>query len=169
MTKDIVNKDHIQGNVNAPVELIEYGDYECPYCKEAFYAVKKIQQELGDNLKFIFRNFPLVEMHPYALHAAIAAEVAGAHGKFWEMNDLLYENQDNLEDSDLLKYAKDLNINGFSEDFEKYDFYKKIENDYNSGIEKGVQGTPAFFVNGKMYESNWMTDEFIHYLKSLIK
>jgi len=169
MEENILGKDHIQGDENAKVELIEYGDYECSYCGEAYPIVKKIQKELGKDLKFIFRNFPLVEMHPHALHAAIAAEIAGGHGKFWEMHDLLYQNQDRLEDSDLMEYAKQLDLPDFEKDFGKKDFYKKIENDYNSGVEKGVEGTPAFFVNGKKYEGNWMSGEFIDYLKSLVR
>ena len=164
----ITNKDHIQGLQSAAIELIEYGDYECSYCGEAFPVIKEIQKELGKDLKFIFRNFPLVDMHPHALHAAIAAEVAGGYGKFWEMHDLLYENQESLEDRDLLEYAKKLNLDNFEKDFVDHDLYKKIENDYNSGLEKGVEGTPAFFVNGKKYEGNWMTSEFIGYLRSLI-
>jgi len=168
MTQDIISKEHIQGDANAPIELVEYGDYECSYCKQAFYIVKEIQKELGKNLKFIFRNFPLVDMHPYALHAAITAEVAGEEGKFWQMHDMLYENQENLDDQDLVSYAKQLGITDFEKKFGIHDFYKKIENDYNSGLEKGVQGTPAFYVNGERYDGNWATKDFVDYLKSLI-
>jgi protein-disulfide isomerase len=162
--------EHVQGASNAPVELVEFADFECPYCGKAYYVVKKAQQELGNNLKFIFKNFPLTEMHPYALHAAVAAEAAGAQGKFWEMHDILFENQDSLEDSDILTYAKEigLDIARFEKDFGMDEYYEKVKNDYNSGIKKGVNGTPTFFINGKKYEGNWMSYEFIDYLKSLV-
>ncbi len=102
--------DHVQGTANAPVTLVEYGDYECPYCGEAYPIVKALQERLGKQMRFVFRNFPLSEMHPHAEHAAEAAEAAGGQGKFWEMHDLLYENQDALEDEDLARYAKALKL-----------------------------------------------------------
>lgn len=163
-------KDHIQGATNAPIELVEYADYECPYCRKAYYMIKEAQKALRHNLKFVFRNFPLSDMHPYALHAAVAAEVAGAQKKFWEMHDMLFENQDYLEDRYLLEYAReiDLNTKEFEEDFQKDEFYKKIENDYNSGIKSGVEGTPTFYINGRQYSGNWMSHQFIEDLKSFI-
>ncbi len=104
-------RDHIQGPIHAPLMLLEYGDYECPYCGEAYPVVKAIQERLADRLCFAFRNFPLVNSHPHALHAAEAAEAAGAQGRFWEMHDLLYENQDALEDEDLAEYGSQLGLN----------------------------------------------------------
>jgi len=171
MSIKINEKDHVQGNENAKIELIEYGDYECPYCGEAYPIIKKVQKELGNNLKFIFRNFPLVEMHPFALHAAIASEAAAEQGKFWEMHDILYENQKNLKDSDLIKYAEkiDLDVSKFEEDFNSNNIYQKIKEDFDSGVKNEIQGTPAFFINGKPFEGNWMDTEFIEYLKSLLK
>ena len=166
-----VNKnDHIQGSVNAPIELIEYADFQCPYCGRAYYIVKKLQKKLGNNIKFVFRHFPLTELHPYALHASIAAEIAGSYGKFWEMHDLLFENQNALDDYYLLEYAKKLGIKAtdFEMDFGKDRFYQKVKDDYDSGIENGVQGAPTFFVNGELYDGNWMTSEFVEYLESLI-
>src|SRR5271165_2299125 len=102
--------DHIQGPIGAPIALVEYGDYECPFCGEAYPIVKAIQERLGDRLCFAFRNFPLINSHPHAEHAAAAAEAAGAQGKFWEMHDLLYENQTALEDEDLAAYAERLGL-----------------------------------------------------------
>ncbi len=102
--------DHVQGPAKAPVTLLEYGDYECPYCGEAYAVVKALQKRLGDQVRFVFRNFPLAEAHPHAEHAAEAAEAAGAQGKFWEMHDMLYENQDALEDDDLVRYARALHL-----------------------------------------------------------
>ncbi len=166
-----VNKnDHVQGSANAPIELIEYADYQCPYCKTAYHIVKDIQKNLGHNIRFVFRNFPLTELHPQALHAAIGAEIAGAYGKFWEMHDLLFENQNALDDYYLLEYAKNLGIKGteFEADFGQERFYQKVKDDYDSGIENDVEGTPTFFVNGKPFEGNWTNSEFLEYLESLI-
>lgn len=166
-----VNKnDHVQGLANAPIELIEYADFQCPYCGRAYYIVKEIEKKLGHSVKFVFRNFPLTELHPYALHAAIASEIAGSHGKFWEMHDLLFENQNALDDYYLLKYAKILGIKvaEFERDFGKDRFYQKVKDDYDSGMENNVEGTPAFFVNGELFDGNWMTSDFVEYLESLI-
>lgn len=165
------NEDHIQGLANAPIELVEYGDFQCPYCKKAYYIVKEIQQELGDNLKFVFRNFPLTDLHPHAMHAAIAAETAAQQGKFWNMHDILFENQKFLDDSYLMQYAKIIGLNPqrFEEDFGNDKSYAKVKKDYESGEENGVEGTPTFFINGQLYEGNWMESEFKEYMKSLIK
>ena len=103
-------RDHIQGPVDAPIKLLEYGDYECPYCGEAYPVVKEVQKRLGKRLCFAFRNFPLANAHPHAEHAAEAAEAAAAQGRFWEMHDLLYENQGDLEDEDLARYATALGL-----------------------------------------------------------
>src|SRR5262249_38950321 len=103
-------RDHIQGSVDAPTTLLEYGDYECAYCGEAYAVVKEIHQRLGSRLCFAYRNFPLSNVHPRAEHAAEAAESAGEQQRFWEMHDLLYENQDALEDDDLAQYASALGL-----------------------------------------------------------
>jgi len=170
MDLKITEKDHMQGNPEAPVELVEYGDYQCPYCKEAYYIVKEIQKNLRSDLKFVFRNFPLSEMHPYALHAALAAEAAGAQDKFWDMHGMLYENQEYLDDNYLIEYAKDLELDmaRFEKDFGKKEYYQKVKDDYASGIKAGVRGTPSFYVNGKKFEGNWMDASFLEYLKSFI-
>src|SRR5438477_1718566 len=108
--RSIGGRDHIQGPIEAPIALLEYGDYECPYCGDAYLIIKAIQERLGDRLCFAFRNFPLVNAHPHAQHAAEAAEAAGAQGKFWEMHDLLFENQDALGDENLAQYATALGL-----------------------------------------------------------
>jgi len=171
MALHINGKDHVLGPADAPVELIEYADYQCPYCQEAYYVLKKIQQEMGDNLKFVFRNFPLTELHPDALHAAIAAEAAASQNKFWDMHDILFENQEYLDDSYLIQYAKiiQLNVNQFEKDFGKDQYLEKIRMDSESGVQNGVEGTPAFFVNGRKYDGNWMEPGFLDYLKSFVK
>ena len=146
--------DHIQGAAKAPVTLVEYGDYECPYCGEAYPIVKALQKRLGDELRFVFRNFPLAEAHPHAEHAAEAAEAAGAQGKFWEMHDLLYENQDALEDEDLVRYAKALHLDvpRFVKDMEAHTYVERIRADFSSGVRSGVNGTPSFFINGARHD-----------------
>ena len=109
-TLPMPDRDHIRGPIDAPIKLVEYGDYECPYCGEAYPVVKEIQARLGHRLCFAFRNFPLANAHPHAEHAAEAAEAAHDQGCFWERHDLLYENQDALEDVDLARYASDLGL-----------------------------------------------------------
>ena len=143
-------RDHVQGSENAPVTLVEYGDYACPYCGVAYPIVKSIQRRIGDRLRFVFRNFPLVEAHPNAEHAAEAAEAAGAQGKFWEMHDLLYENQDALEPEDLVQYARalKLDLKRFVLEMREHVYAERVREDFRSGVRSGVNGTPTFFING---------------------
>ena len=151
------SRDHIQGPQKAPITLLEYGDYECPYCGQAFTIVKLVQNLLGNNLRFVFRNFPLTQIHPHAQHAAEAAECAGAQNKFWEMHDILYENQQSLEDENLLEYAKvlELDMSRFQDDFYNHTFALRVREDFLSGIRSGVNGTPTFYINGMRYNDSW--------------
>jgi len=146
--------DHAQGPANAPITVVEYGDYECPYCGEAYPITKELQKRLGNKLRFVFRNFPLAEMHPHAEHAAEAAEAAGAQGKFWEMHDMLYEHQDALEDADLALYAKALKLDvpRFIKDMENHTHVERVRSDFTSGVRSGVNGTPTFFINGTRHD-----------------
>ena len=157
LTVPISKRDHIQGPINAPSSLVEYGDYECPFCGQAYPIVKAVQQSLGDKLCFAFRNFPLANMHPHAEHAAEAAEAAGKHGKFWEMHDLLYENQNALEDDDLASYAEKLGLDvaRFIKDIETDAHGKRIREDFMSGVKSGVNGTPSFFINGVRHDGGY--------------
>lgn len=168
---NITGKDHIHGKEGASIELVEYGDFQCPYCRKAYFIVKEIEKELGSNLKYVFRNFPLTELHPNALNSAITAEIAGGKGKFWQMHDILFENQKHLEDSDLLEYAKKVGISetDFREEFDDDMYYNKIREDYNSGVKYNVEGTPTFFINGQKFDGNWMDSEFIDYIKAFVK
>jgi len=153
--KPTVDKnDHIQGNKNAPVELVEFGDYQCPHCGAAYPVIKEIQETFGDQIKFVFRNFPLSEIHPAARPAAIAAEAAALQNKFWEMHDAIFENQNKLSRNFLLKLAENLNldIEQFNTDIALDSVNEKVENDFESGIRSGVNGTPTFFVNGKRFD-----------------
>ena len=148
------DRDHIQGPIDAPIKLVEYGDYECPYCGEAYPVVKAIQERLGERLCFAFRNFPLATAHLHAEHAAEAAEAGGAQGRFWEMHDLLYENQNALEDEDLAGYASALGLDAepLMREVEAGAHAARIQEDFRSGARQGVNGTPSFFINGVRYD-----------------
>ena len=148
------NEDHIQGKDKSSITLVEYGDFQCPYCKEAYPIVKEIQRIKGYVLRFVFRNFPLSEIHSYALHAAYAAEAAGKQHKFWEMHDILFENQENLKDSDLRLYSEKLSLDmdQFIKDMNSDEVAKKVQTDIMGGIKSGVNGTPTFFINGIRFD-----------------
>jgi len=154
LTLPVAGHDHIQGPTDAPIALIEYGDYECPYCGEAYPIVKAIQQRLDDRLCFAFRNFPLSNAHPHAQHAAEAAEAAGVQGKFWEMHDVLFENQDALEDEDLAEYASALGLDArrLIGEVLAGAHSVRVREDFRSGARGGVNGTPTFFINGTRYD-----------------
>jgi protein-disulfide isomerase len=169
LTPPVSARDHAAGSDDAPVTLVEYGDYECPYCGMAHPIVKAAQQELGDKLRFVFRNFPLAEAHPHARLAAQAAEAAGAQGRFWEMHDMLFEHQDALEPQDLVSYAEslELDIPQFERDLEAGTYAKKVRDDFRSGVKSGVNGTPTFFMNGARYDGSWANKEaFISALRN---
>jgi protein-disulfide isomerase len=147
-------RDHMKGPELAPVTLVEYGDYECPYCGNAHPVVQKLLAEMGPRLRFVFRNFPLNNVHPRASVAAQAAESAGAQGKFWEMHDLLYENQDSLDPADIERFALriGLEVYQFEADLSAERFAKRVAADFDSGVRSGVKRTPTFFINGAIYE-----------------
>jgi protein-disulfide isomerase len=148
----VSDKDHAQGPPDAPVTLVEYGDYECPYCGRAYPVVKQLQQAMGDRLRFVFRNFPLNTLHEHAGVAAQAAEAAAAQGKFWEMHDLLYENQDDLADVEQYALSLGLEIYQFNSDLSGEKYSKKVRDDFRGGVRSGVNGTPTFFINGVRYD-----------------
>jgi len=157
----VSKNDHIQGNPNAELVIVEYGDYQCPYCGAAYPVLKELMNEFGNEIRFVFRNFPLSEMHPYAKPAAMAAEAAGMQGKFWEMHDAIYENQQNLSESLLIEIAEQLplNMDQFKEDMQSSELAEKIDSDFESGVISGVNGTPSFFINGKKFDGG-ATDLF---------
>jgi protein-disulfide isomerase len=149
-------RDHVLGPANAAVTLVEYGDYECPYCGAAHPVVREALRRSGDAVRFAFRNFPLTQIHPYAERAAEAAEAAGAQGKFWEMHDLLYANQEHLDKSDLVAHARQigLDVQQFTRDLDTGAFAERVREDFMSGVRSGVNGTPTFFVNGERYDGD---------------
>jgi protein-disulfide isomerase len=150
-------RDHTFGSDTAPVTLVEYGDYECPYCGRAYPIIKRIHKHLGDNLRFVFRNFPITRSHPHAQHAAEAAEAAGAQNRFWEMHDHLYEHQQNLDDDNLMQYASVLGMDTarFGDELARHVYADHVHEDFMSGIRSGVNGTPTFYINGIRYDYSW--------------
>ena len=168
LTVEVGEDDHVQGPADAPVTLVEYGDFECSHCGEAYGIVKDIQERLGDRLRFVYRHFPLTQVHPHAEMAAEASEAAAAQGKFWEMHDTLFENQQDLSEPALLGYAAELGLDEaqFANDLEIGTYREKVEADFMSGAESGVNGTPTFFINGVRYDGNWRSEDFFEGLRS---
>jgi protein-disulfide isomerase len=148
------DRDHVQGSADAAVTLVEYGDYECPYCGAAYPVVKRIQRRMGDRLRFVFRNFPITTSHPHAEAAAEAAEAAGVKGRFWEMHDRLYENQSQLTGADLRAYAEalSLDLEQFDDELARHAHADRVREDFMSGVRSGVNGTPTFFINGTRHD-----------------
>jgi protein-disulfide isomerase len=159
----VSDRDHIQGPVTASVTLVQYGDYECPYTRQSRRVVQAIQQELGDQLRFVFRNFPLTGIHPHALHAALAAEAAAAQGKFWEMHDYIFHHQQTLEDADLIQFADvvGLDLQQYARDMADRRTLTRIQEDVEGGERSGVRGTPTFFINGVLYGGTWEHDALL--------
>jgi protein-disulfide isomerase len=151
------DRDHIQGPADAAVTLVEYGDYECPYCGAAYPIIKEVQARMGARLRFVFRNFPIVTSHPHAERAAEAAEAAATQGRFWEMHDLLYENQRRLRDQDLRGYAEQLGLDlePFDKELAEHVQAARVHEDFMSGVRSGVNGTPTFYVNGARHDDSY--------------
>jgi protein-disulfide isomerase len=150
------------------MQLLEYGDYECPFCGDAHAIVKEIKRRLGDDLLFAFRNFPLANIHPHAEHAAEAAEAAGAQGDFWGMHDRLFENQGALEDQNIAGYAAELGLDATQliQEVVSSAYASRIREDFKSGVRAGVNGTPTFFINGERYDGAFDLKHFLSALTS---
>jgi protein-disulfide isomerase len=148
-------RDHVQGPATASVTLVEYGDYECPYCRAAVSIVQELQGLLQDQLRFAFRHFPLENQHTHAQQAAEAAEAAATQGKFFEMHAALFDHQEALADDDLLRYAAELDLDTarFSDDLNSHAHAGRVREDFRSGIRSGVRGTPTFYLDGVRYDS----------------
>lgn len=146
----VSSADHSTGPDDAPVVLVEYGDYQCPYCGAAYPVVKELLDGLGDRVRFVFRNFPLAQMHPEAVDAAFVAEFAASHGRFWEAHDLLYENQDRLGSALYAEICEKLGLplDELRTAVEEQRYLARIRSDEEGGIRSGVNGTPTFFLNG---------------------
>ncbi|MBA3720938.1 MAG: thioredoxin domain-containing protein [Parachlamydiaceae bacterium] len=163
--------DHIDGFASAPVTLVEYGDYQCPYCAEAHVVVKNLQRDLNRNLRFIFRNFPIKEAHPMALLAAEYAEAAALQNKFWEMHDRIFENQKKLSPETLLKFAEQLQLDTkkLNHDLHSLRVKNKIDDDFSSGARSGVNGTPCFYINEERFNGEASSDELMQAIEAVSK
>ena len=156
--------DHVRGPAGAPV-ILEYGDYECPFSRQAYRQIERVEKQLS--VRFAFRHYPLVDIHPHALAAAAAAEAAQLQGKFWELHDLLYHRQKALEDDDLRGYAGELGLDvaRFDEDRRSEQVLARIRRDVESGDATGeVEGTPTLFVNGVVYRGGYEADTLLSVL-----
>jgi protein-disulfide isomerase len=150
-------RDHIKGPVDAAVSLVEYGDYECPFCGAAHQIVNAIQEQMGDELQFVYRHFPLTTVHPHAEQAAEAAEAAGAQGRFWAMHDVLFENQQRLDQPYLHTYAEalGLDVNQFDRELIEHVHAGRVREGFLSGVRSGVNGTPTFYINGVRHDGSY--------------
>jgi protein-disulfide isomerase len=157
----VSDRDHILGPSKALFELVEYGDFECPHCARASVAVAELRAEMGEQLRFVFRHFPLAKMHPHARKAAMAAEAAGAQGMFWQMHDLLFQNASALSIADLIRYATDLGLDvaRFELELSSDVYAPRVQEDVSSGVRSGVNGTPTFFINGVRHNAGYTVDD----------
>jgi protein-disulfide isomerase len=159
----VTSDDHVLGPARAPVTLVEYGDYECGYCGLAHPIVKLVVQHFGKQLRFVFRHFPMSQIHPNAEAAAESAEYAGVHGRFWEMHDGIYENQDRLGLPLLLALAGSLGLSesGLRNALVSGEYAPKVRSDFLGGVRSGVNGTPTFFINGQRHDGSYEFDELV--------
>lgn len=166
----VTPEDHIQGNENAPITLVEYGDYECPACGYAYPIIKRVQKHFGNKLRFVFRNFPLTEAHPHAEVAAETAEFAGAHKHYWEMHDLLYENQQSFSAPFFIELAASLNlpVAELKEALRDGTYQGKVRHDFMGGVRSGVNGTPTFYINGARYDGAFEFEDMVAMIEELL-
>lgn len=163
LSPPISDRDHLQGSEDAPVIVVEYGDYECPHCLQAHSIIGEVQRRIGDQFCYVYRHFPIRTSHPHAQHAAEAAEAAAAQGKFWEMHDRLFENQGSLSDNSLVEYAREigLDVEQFERELQDRVYAEKVQDDFRSGVKSGVNGTPTFYVNGERYDGPWDVESLV--------
>ena len=163
--------DHVEGPADAAITLVEYGDYQCPYCGQAYAIMEKLQSDFGSSLRLVFRNMPLTNVHPQAEFAAETAEAVALQGKFWPMHDVLFENQRDLSATALLRYAEEVGADASEVASALNDgvVRKRVKDDVESGIRSGVNGTPTFFVNGERYDASWDYESFRDYLKDVLE
>jgi protein-disulfide isomerase len=149
--------DHTLGPDHAPVTVVEYGDFECPNCKQAAPAVKLLLERFEEQVRFVYRHFPLEDVHPHALLAAEAAECAGAQGQFWRMHDLLFAHQDHLKARDLHRYAEEVGLDmaRYTAEMDDHIYLQRVREHIDGGLRSGVRGTPGFFVNGMIQDTSF--------------
>ena len=154
--------DHALGPAHASVTIVEYGDFECPNCKQAAPALKLLLERFAGRARLVFRHFPLEDVHPHALHAAQAAEAAGGQGKFWQMHDLLFENQRHLKPPQLHAYAErvELDMPRYTGEMDDEVYLQRIREHIDGGLKSGVRATPTFFINGMLHDASYGLQSF---------
>jgi protein-disulfide isomerase len=159
----VTPRDHILGRASAPVTLLEYGDYECPHCGAAHPIVQQVREHFGDTIGFVFRHFPLSQIHPNAEPAAESAEFCGAHGRFWEMHDGIYENQEHLGLPLLFTLVNTLGLSEaeLRDALVKGTYADKVKSDFLGGVRSGVNGTPTFFINGRRHDGSYAFGDLV--------
>lgn len=171
LVREVTAQDHIIGPWDAPVTLLEYGDYQCAFCAKAHPILKRVLTRMNGSIRFVFRNFPLTQSHHLAKVAARAAEAAALQGKFWPMHDVLYENQSTLSEEKIRVLAHDLGLDPdrFEADWmERESIENRVQQDFMTGVRSGVSGTPGFFINGEKYDGSWAEDDLIRALSSYL-
>lgn len=171
LTEPVSAMDHVRGPEHAPVTVVEYGDFECPNCKQAAPAIKLLLERFAEQVRFAYRHYPLEEVHPHALMAAQAAECAGAQGQFWPMHDLLFEHQLHLKVNQLHGYAERLPIDmvRYSAEMDDQVYLQRIREHQRSGRDSGVRGTPTFFVNGRIHDVSFGIHSLFDAVQALLK
>jgi NhaA family Na+:H+ antiporter len=157
LTQPVSERDHVKRSLDAPVVLVEYGDYECPHCQEVYPILHELKERMGNRLAYIYRHFPISRQHPNAQLAAEAAEAAAAQGKFWEMHHRLFTHQNELGFDDLLRHASAIGLDAelFRRELEEHTYSDRVREDFMSGVRSGVNGTPTFYINGTRYDGAW--------------
>lgn len=155
--------DHVRGDERAPVTLVEYAEFECVHCGRAYHTIRQLLRDAPEEVRFVFRHFPRDEVHPFSERSALAAEAAGAQGRFWEMHDFLFESQHQLEYDDLIRHARELglDVDRFQRDMAGGGFLSKVHADVEAGTSSGVTSTPSFFINGEKYEGAYDTPSLL--------
>lgn len=163
LTLQVGERDHTKGPATAPVTLVEYGDYGCPYCAQAYIIIKEVQERLGPKLRFVFRNFPVTKLRPHSYQVALAAETAAAQNMFWEMYDNLFKHGQTNAEENLKQYAASLGLNmvRFDQEFLERTYSSHLDDDIESGKSSGVTKTPTFFINGDRYDGSWDLDSLL--------
>jgi protein-disulfide isomerase len=167
LSPPVGDRDHRVGPDDARVTLVEYGDFECPHCGQAYPIVEEVRRRLGKQLRFVFRHFPLNQMHPHAEHAAEVAEAADAQGMFWPMHHMLFERQAVLDDNHLVEYARELGLDAARLQAELHSgtYRTRVRDDFLSGVRSGVNGTPTFFINGVRLDGGYGLEELLDALE----
>src|SRR5829696_6468696 len=168
LTPPLSAEDHVEGPDRAELELVMYGDFQCPYCTAAYPIVQRVRDQLGARLIFAFRHFPLREIHPAAQRASEAAEAAAAQGAFWEMHDRLYESRGALDREDLIGYARELGLDDgrVAEELDSEVHRPRVQRDLDSGLASGITGTPGFFVGGRLHRGSFDASSLITALEA---